>query len=184
MRIETVKFEIDATACHHIADPVQSPYKKVLVVPIITTPDAAIYSKAKIEKAQQRYAIIKPLLGDRGNLSAIKKIALKRGISIATLYRWLKIYDTYGTAIALLGKVRTGGKGTSRLTPEQDSVIDAVISKIVPQDTKIIIKKIIERIQSEFAIQNITPPHPNTIRNRINAFYKNRLQESQKIIGT
>lgn len=184
MRLETtVKFEIDTKVCYHIADPVQTSYNNVLVVPIIAA-DAVIYSKAKIEKAQQRYAIIKPLLGDRGNLSAIKKIALKKGISIATLYRWIKIYDTYGTAIALLGKVRTGGKGTSRLTPEQDGVMYSVLRKIVPEDTKIIIKRIIERIQSEYASQNITPPHPNTIRNRINAFYKNKLQESQKVAGT
>lgn len=129
--------------------------------------DINTLSEKKWELAQERFDIIKPILENPGNADLVKEISNENNKSIATLYRWVKLYKDYGTISAILGKPKTGGKGKSRLDPEQDEIIKKHIKNTYLNSSRNSIKKTIRLIVAECYDKNIQPPHPNTIRNRI-----------------
>jgi putative transposase len=129
--------------------------------------DINFLSEKKWELAQKRFEIIKPILDNSGNIELVKEISKESKKSIATLYRWVKLYKDYGTISAILGKPKTGGKGRSRLEPEQDEIIKKYIKSTFLNSSRTSIKKTIRLIIAECYDKNIQPPHSNTIRSRI-----------------
>lgn len=129
--------------------------------------DINFLSEKKWELAQKRFEIIKPILDNSGNIELVKEISKESKKSIATLYRWVKLYKDYGTISAILGKPKTGGKGRSRLEPEQDEIIKKYIKSTYLNSSRTSIKKTIRLIIAECYDKNIQPPHSNTIRSRI-----------------
>nr|WP_315155672.1 Mu transposase C-terminal domain-containing protein [uncultured Flavobacterium sp.] len=129
--------------------------------------DINILSDQKWELAQRRFEIIKPLLESTRNLELVKKISNESKISVATLYRWIKLYKDYGTISAILGKPKTGGKGDSRLDTEQEEIIKKYLKSTYLNNSRTSKNKTIRLIVAECHSKNITPPHENTIRNRI-----------------
>ncbi len=59
--------------------------------------DINTLSEKKWELAQKRFEIIKPILDNSGNIELVKEISKESKKSIATLYRWVKLYKDYGT---------------------------------------------------------------------------------------
>ena len=129
--------------------------------------DINTLSEKKWELAQKRFEIIKPILDNSGNIELVKEISKESKKSIATLYRWVKLYKDYGTISSILGKPKTGGKGRSRLEPEQDEIIKKYIKSTFLNSSRTSIKKTIRLIIAECYDKNIQPPHSNTIRSRI-----------------
>jgi putative transposase len=129
--------------------------------------DINTLSEKKWELAQKRFEIIKPILDNSGNIELVKEISKESKKSIATLYRWVKLYKDYGTISSILGKPKTGGKGRSRLEPEQDEIIKKYIKSTFLNNSRTSFKKTIRLIIAECYDKNIQPPHSNTIRNRI-----------------
>lgn len=129
--------------------------------------DINVLSSEKWETAQKRFDIIKPILENPGNLELVEKIAAEKNIGRTTLYAWVKLYKEYGTISAILGKPKTGGKGKSRLLPEQEEIIKKYISSTYLNKARSSIKKTIRLIIDECYTKNVEAPHPNTIRNRI-----------------
>lgn len=129
--------------------------------------DINTLSEKKWELAQQRFEIIKPILDNSGNAELVKEISKESKKSVATLYRWVKLYKDYGTISSILGKPKTGGKGRSRLEPEQDEIIKKYIKSTFLNNSRTSIEKTIRLIIAECYDKNIQPPHSNTIRNRI-----------------
>lgn len=129
--------------------------------------DINTLSEKKWELAQKRFEIIKPILDNSGNAELVKKISKESKKSVATLYRWVKLYKDYGTISSILGKPKTGGKGRSRLEPEQDEIIKKYIKSTFLNNSRTSVKKTIRLIITECYDKNIQPPHSNTIRNRI-----------------
>lgn len=117
--------------------------------------------------AQKRFDIIKPILENPGDLDLVKKVSENNNISPSTLYRWIKLYKEYGTISAILGKPKTGGKGNSRLLPEQDQIIKKYITNTYLNNSRASINKTLRHILDECIQKEIPTPHPNTIRNRI-----------------
>lgn len=145
----------------HVSNLVPIPSKKEKLDDINTLP------KEKWELAQKRFAIIKPILDNPGNLKLVEKIAADEKIGRTTLYSWVRLYKDYGTISAILGKPKTGGKGKSRLLPEQDEIIKKHIASTYLTSSRSSIKKTIRLIIDECYTKNVEAPHPNTIRNRI-----------------
>ena len=129
--------------------------------------DINTLSEKKWELAQKRFEIIKPILDNSGNIELVKEVSKESKKSIATLYRWVKLYKDYGTLSSILGKPKTGGKGRSRLEPEQDEIIKKYIKSTFLNSSRTSIKKTIRLIIAECYDKNIQPPHSNTIRSRI-----------------
>lgn len=162
--IDTVTIEeISTGVLHvvHVRDLVPIPSKKEKLE------DINVLSSEKWEIAQKRFDIIKPILENPGNLELIEKIAAEEKIGRTTLYAWVKLYKDYGTISAILGKPKTGGKGKSRLLPEQDEIIKKYITSTYLNNSRYSINKTIRLIIDECYSKNVEAPHPNTIRNRI-----------------
>lgn len=144
--------------------------------------DINVISEEKWELAQQRFEIIDPILKNPKKLELIKQISIEKNIGIATLYRWIKLYKDYGTVSALLGKPKTGGKGNSRLETNQEEIIKKYIKSTYLNGSRTSINKTIRLITIECHSKNITPPHENTIRNRIKSLSEEEVMK--KRIGT
>lgn len=123
--------------------------------------------KEKWELAQKRFAIIKPILDNPGNLKLVEKIAADEKIGRTTLYSWVRLYKDHGTISAILGKPKTGGKGKSRLLIKQEEIIKKHITSTYMASSRSSIKKTICLILEECYTKNVVAPHSNTIRNRI-----------------
>lgn len=126
-----------------------------------------ILSDKDWEKAKKRFDIIKPILSDRGNLSIINKVSQENKVSVPTLYRWLKYYDSGQTVASLSGLKKTGGQGKSRLTNKQEEIISDKINSVYLNRNRKSITKVITEIKIACNDLGISAPHDNTIRNRI-----------------
>ncbi|WP_106791150.1 Mu transposase C-terminal domain-containing protein [Aquimarina sp. Aq78] len=117
--------------------------------------------------AKKRYDILKPILNNKTNSDYIKNIAKANNIHFTTLYRWIKIYNKTKTISSLCGSKRLGGKNKSRLDSISNDIINNTITDLYLDPSKKSISKIIRAITIKCKDKDITPPHPNTIRNRI-----------------
>lgn len=129
--------------------------------------DFSTLTKEEWEEANRRFEIIKPLLNKKGKNKDINDIIKKHNVSQATIYRWIKSYKEFGLISSLANKERTGGKGKSRLTKEQDLLIKEAIELVYLSSSKGSIKKTIRKIRQSCLESDIKCPHENTIRNRI-----------------
>lgn len=141
--------------------------------------DINVISEKKWELAQQRFEIITPILENPGNIELVKQISTESKKSIATLYRWVKLYKDYGTISSILGKPKTGGKGSSRLDPNQEEIIKKYIKSTYLNSSRTSINKTIRLITIECHSKNITPPHENTIRNRIKSLSEEEVMKKR-----
>ncbi len=124
-------------------------------------------SDEKWEIAQKRYDIIKPILDVRKKKKLIDQISTESGISVPTIYRWIKVYNETGLVSSLVGKPRTGGKGKSRLSNKVNRIINDTINQVYLNSSKKSINKTIRVIEQKCFDQKLKAPHPNTIRQRI-----------------
>lgn len=129
--------------------------------------DIVSLNENDFNKAKKRFDIIKPILDNRRDSSLLKNVSEQNNVSVATLYRWLKLFDDNGTVSSLIGRKKSGGKGKSRLLDIQEEVIQNKIHEIFLNNSKKSIEKTIREIQLECNRLEISSPHPNTVRNRI-----------------
>lgn len=125
-------------------------------------------SDDKWNLAQKRYDLIAPILKKSKKRKLIQEISKRENISIPTLYRWIRTYNDTGLVSSLVGKERSGGRGKSRLSKELDDIINQTISEVYLNSSKQSINKTIRKIQLKCHDKKLKPPHPNTIRQRIN----------------
>jgi putative transposase len=119
------------------------------------------------DEAKRRFEIIKPILSNRKDFKLIEGISIDQKIHYTTLYRWIKLYDETTVISSLLGHKKNGGRGKSRLSNEQDLVINDSINNLYLNPSKKSITKIIRDIEKNCKDKNIPIPHSNTIRKRI-----------------
>ncbi|APF77648.1 Mu transposase C-terminal domain-containing protein [Vibrio cholerae] len=95
-----------------------------------TVTELSAITDSEWETASRRLKIIEPLLALGANCTEndVKEIAEKSKTSQATLYRWLKKYRESGKLSSLINKKRND-KGKSKLSKEQDKLIDICIQK-------------------------------------------------------
>lgn len=132
--------------------------------------DLTQYSKSDWSKAQRRFAAIKPLLDDPIHTRAdAGKVAAAAGVHVATMYHWLKLYQTAGHVSALVPEKRGRKSGTRLLDSAQEAVIDSAIEDVYLHKQRHSKKDVIEAVQQRCRLAKIAMPHPNTVRNRISA---------------
>ena len=100
------------------------------------------------EKALSRYKIIEPLLElEKRTAKDVQKVAKKNKRGIATLYRWLSIFEQYGTVSSLSTKREfCGAKGKSRLDESINTIIDNVIEELYLNKQQYPLQTIYEQI--------------------------------------
>lgn len=119
--------------------------------------------------ANQRLEIILPLLGktDR-NRAEVEERAASFNLHVNTVYKWISAYQETGLLTSLMPKTRSD-KGAQRLDLLVEDVIKAVIEEFFLTPQRMPISKVCAEVRNRCLRSNVTPPHPNTVRNRITA---------------
>lgn len=128
------------------------------------------------KKAQERFQIIRPVLENRGDLKTVEKVAKEAKVDKGTIYRWINRYEQTGSIGSILGKKKNGGRGKSRLSPEQDEIIQKCINEIYLTSFRKSINYLIRAISFECNKLGLQTPHSTTIRRRIN-----EISEEEKV---
>lgn len=132
--------------------------------------DLTQYSKSEWATAQWRFAVIKPLLDDPIHTRAdAEKVAAAVDVHVATVYHWLKLYQTAGHVSALVPEKRGRKFGTRLLTDAQEAVVQSAIEDVYLHKQRHSKKDVVEAVKRGCRLAKIAMPHPNTVRNRISA---------------
>jgi putative transposase len=128
-------------------------------------PDLLDISEKSLEVAKRRYETIAPLLGGRSRSDVVKR-AGEVGVSVATLYNWLRAYEESNVLSSLLRRGRAD-KGKARISPEIEGVIEAHLQKRYLSSQRISKRKFAEEVQDACRASGLEIPHFDTIRARI-----------------
>lgn len=130
-------------------------------------PDLELIEDKAWQTAQKRFEIIKPLIGKQSRTRAeVTELARVNDVSTNTVYGWLKLYEDSQLLTSLIPKVRKD-KGGSKLTSAQEEIIREVIEAEYLSKQKKTKKKVCDEVKKRCIEKGITPPHQNTVRNRI-----------------
>ncbi|MDR2234682.1 MAG: DDE-type integrase/transposase/recombinase [Chryseobacterium sp.] len=138
--------------------------------------DMLDFTDKEWKKAQERFQIIRPVLENRGDLKIVERAAKEAKVDKATIYRWISRYEQTGSIGSILGKKKNGGRGKSRLSPEQEEIIKKCITEIYLTSLRKSINYLIRAIAFECNKLGIQMPHSTTIRRRIN-----EISEEEKV---
>ncbi|MFZ3116772.1 MAG: Mu transposase C-terminal domain-containing protein [Variovorax sp.] len=123
----------------------------------------------ELTQARARRSIIAPLMhgGQYGKKDA-QQLVDKHAKSLATIYRWRQRYRDSGHLLtSLIDRVRDGGRGKPRLSPEVEKIIVDYIEGKFLSLQKPSIKASWESIGGQCLAAGYNPPALNTIRLRI-----------------
>lgn len=119
--------------------------------------------------AKSRLQAIKPLVNlDKRSRVDVAKVAAENNMHTNTLYGWLKLYELSGLLSSLLPKVRRD-RGSTKFDDEIEELIKQAIATEYLTKQKKSQRMVIDEVKKLCRKQNLTPPHDNTIRNRIKA---------------
>lgn len=117
--------------------------------------------------AQRRLEVIQPLLNMIGRT---KKDVVERAnqfeLHTNTLYKWLRLYEDSGLLTSLMPKKRTDA-GTTKLDEAVEAIIESCIETDYLTKQKKSITSLYNTIKRKCSNANLTPPHCNTVRNRV-----------------
>ncbi|MCG3687581.1 DDE-type integrase/transposase/recombinase [Aliarcobacter butzleri] len=130
--------------------------------------DLSLIPKKKLDEARKRYEAIKPLIG-LNSRKEIEKRAKELQVSPTTLYNWLRDYNSTGQLSSLVQTKIKGGKGQSRLTNEQDEIIDIVLKEYYLTNLKPTVSRTYEEVVIRCKNAKIKPPSEVTVRRRVNS---------------
>ncbi len=139
------------------------------VAPLAPAPqkDLNAHAKEKLEEADRKYQILKPLLSKpTRSKQDVVACAEKAGVHYVTIYTWLRQFETTGKLTTLVRHDRMD-KGRTLLSSEIEKIISDMIESFYLTKQKCTAAKVVQEVQRLCAKANIRPPHPNTIRNRI-----------------
>jgi putative transposase len=119
------------------------------------------------QEAQRRFAIIQPLLAPGVGRSTIEAVAVENGVFFSTLYRWINKYKTTGTITSLIPQKRGVKLGYLKIDTWVEGIIESSINDVYLSVHRPSIQHTINEVMIRCKKAGVTPPHPNTIRNRI-----------------
>lgn len=132
-------------------------------------PEIAEVSDEAWRTAVARFEAVQPLLQHpTREVAAVRCVADRMGVSVATVYRWRAAVQRGGIA-AVVDRPKPGGRNMSRLPAKIDEVIKSVLNEQYLVKRHASIPDTILAIERACRKKNLTPPHANTIRNRIRA---------------
>lgn len=128
------------------------------------------YEDKALDKANEKYKIIKPLLEMKNRTAKdVEKRAKKFKKGIATLYRWIETFERYGTVSSLAGnRQNCGAKGKSRLPQETENIINTIINEVYLDEQQLPFSNIYNVIVNECKKEDVQIPSKGAIRHRIN----------------
>lgn len=128
---------------------------------------ADLLTEKEEKLAKERLAVIKPFLNKFADPKKLKKAANKNKVGVSTIYKWRSRYQKTGHLSSLIDREGRGGKGKSKLSPEQDEIIDAAIKTVYYK------KKSVSKTYLEVEIlcdkAKIPVPNINSVKKRISA---------------
>jgi putative transposase len=136
----------------------------------------------EFKKALAKYEIIEPLLKLKNRTAKdVQDVAKKHKKGVATLYRWIEKYETFGTVSSLSSSYKnSGAKGKSRLDKSVEAIIESVIDEFYLNKQQyplsIIYMKIVEKCEA----LDLKSPNINTVRNRINTIHPKLIAKNRK----
>jgi len=128
--------------------------------------DLSQIPEKKLADAKKRYEIIKPLIGIHSR-KEVEKRAQEFNMSPTTIYNWLKAYDSSGQLSSLVFLKVKGGKRKSRLSKEQDELIDIVIKEYYLTSLKPKIPRVYDELVLRCRNTGIPIPSMSSLRRRI-----------------
>jgi len=118
--------------------------------------------------AQKRYAAISPLAGKLTIGREDAELRAKEvGVNVATLYRWLKKYNTTGSVISLIPEKRGWKSGNRRTIPEAEKIINDVIDDFYLTRQRPSPKQAVTEVLRRCSEKGIEAPSHTTVRARI-----------------
>lgn len=118
--------------------------------------------------ANERYKAIRPLLNTKRTLEMVERRAEKAGVTITTIYRWIKRYECMETVSSLLPSNSGPKWGSRRISEEIEEIIRATIDEKYLNAQKPSIQYVCNEISRRCFNAGLKGPHDNTIRHRIN----------------
>lgn len=131
--------------------------------------DLVTISDADWAEAKRREAIIRPL-AEQANCSRTQAAlaAQTLGLTARRIYMLIRDYRHSGGLLTSLVVTQTGGgRGKSRLSGEQNTLIREVIEAIYLNRQRSPVSRVIEEVKRRCHQAGIKPPSEGTIRNRI-----------------
>lgn len=125
--------------------------------------------------AKQRYEAIKPLLNDADRKIKLTERALEIGVDQATLFRWLRRFNSFGIVAALVPKRRGWKTGKSRIPDDVEKLIEEVINDTYLTVQRHSPQKTYWEVLRRCKERKIKAPHSNTVRARIKALSEKKL---------
>ncbi|WP_330564787.1 Mu transposase C-terminal domain-containing protein [Pseudomonas yamanorum] len=137
--------------------------------------DIATIGSDEWATAQQRFSVISPLLNQsvtpRSSVEAQAKLA---GVDTATVYRWLDRYRNWGEVLALVPRKRGWKAGNTRLTTQDERLIEEVIEDHYLTKQRPSIQSAIAEVDRRAKVLGMKAPGASAIRARIS-----RISEKQ-----
>ena len=132
-------------------------------------PDLVDIEETRWSEARRRADLIRPLLRD-GRLSREAAQWASRELDfserqIYTLAR--RCREEAGALTAFVIEPPSGGRGRSRLTPAQDTVIRELIETMLPDKRRFTNETIVREVRARCVREGIAPPSAATIRRRL-----------------
>ena len=122
------------------------------------------------QKAQVKFEAIKPIINTEHKYNH-RKLIIKRSketnVSIRSLYRWTKQYQSVGSIAGLVEKKRGWKEGGSRLTKEQDGVIQRAIKAFYLTKQRASLEQTYREVFRICSMERIDKPSKKAIRLRI-----------------
>lgn len=122
------------------------------------------------QEAQRRFTHLRPLLvAARRTRAMVDEVARVLNVHPGTIYRLIKAYESTGRISSLIPPKPSGGRGQTRLEPEVEKIISDTINDFYLSKQQRGMEQTCKEIARLCRNAGLTPPHNNTIRNRINA---------------
>lgn len=136
--------------------------------------DLSDFTEQEWEEAKRRLDIIRPLLDPalHRTMKHVEKVSASAGVHYSTLYAWLRLYEQSGQLASLVPSRRGPKSGTKLVNADAEAIIEAVIKDVYLTPQKPRAKEVCIAVHDKCKAAGVVPPHPNTVRNRLNALPK------------
>ena len=128
---------------------------------------ADLLTEEEEKLATWRFNVIKPFIDKYADPEKLKKWAKKHGVGVSTIYKWRARYQKTRHLSALIDREGRGGKGKSKLSKEQDEIIDQAIAAVYYKKKSI--AKTFREVEILCKAAGIDVPNIKSVKKRVSA---------------
>lgn len=126
------------------------------------------YTEEQWKIASDRFSKIEPLIDINRTTEMVSIKAKESRVSIATLYRWLELYESTHQLSSLIPALKLrGGPGKTRLPSEVETIIKDYVKEEYDKNPTASMKKAFKDLKKQCRAAGVDVPHETTLRNRI-----------------